>query len=79
MSQVTIRPSGGRAAAIDRAEYPVNVPISSTRRAPVMNTRNSRKRPSRTPTIIPWASDTSLVSAASAVSHGASGLEWATQ
>jgi hypothetical protein len=46
MSQVTTRPPGGRARAMHNVLYPVNVPISSTRRAPMRRVRNARNCPS---------------------------------
>ena len=40
---------------MDRDEYPLNVPISRIRVAPVAKTNSSRNRPSRLPTIMPGA------------------------
>ena len=42
ISQLVIRPPGARPAAMDSAEYPPNVPISSTDRAPRAKARSSR-------------------------------------
>ena len=53
ISQLVIRPPGASPAAMDRAEYPPKVPISSTDRAPRAKVNISRNRPSRRPTIMP--------------------------
>src|ERR1700722_5261339 len=62
-SSEMIEPPSGNPAAMAMDEYPVKVPISSTRVAWVANTSSSRKRPSWRPTIIPQAGKSSWVEA----------------
>ena len=73
-SHVTIRPSGGSAAAIDSDEYPEYVPSSSTRRAPLAHTSISRNRPSIVPVSIAGERSDSRVSSASRAMNGGGGV-----
>jgi hypothetical protein len=52
ISQVMMRPSGGRVWAMARAAYPVNVPISSTRRGASACTSVASSWPSTRPAIM---------------------------
>src|SRR3984957_13868978 len=62
-SSEMMEPPSGNPAAMAMDEYPVKVPISSTRVAWVAKTSSSRKRPSWRPTIIPQPAKSSLVEA----------------
>ena len=77
MSQVMTLPPGSSAAAIELAPNPVNVPISSTVRARLSHTRNSRNRPSNGPVIIPATRPIAFVSSTSAANSAVGGLVWA--
>ena len=62
----TMVPPWGNPAAMAMAEKPVNVPISSTRAAPVANTMSSRNRPSWRPTIMYQAANPARVASSTA-------------
>ena len=57
-------------------EYPVKVPISSTRVAWAAKTRSSRNRPSWRPTIIPQLGKSFRVDSSTAARWGGGAVEW---